>query len=124
MVAVTLPNSGGTGYLGMRGASTVKLDPANKFVAGSWVATFLPNDLYPQDFEVYHIALLGPSGGFRVYLDDLFYSTADRSDSNEYDPKNPMYVRRGQTISFHFKSAASPTPTVNIFARQPQQGLY
>lgn len=121
---MTLPNSGGTGYLGNRGASMVRLDTANLFVPGSWVATFLPDDLYPEDFEIFHIALLGPAGGFRVYLDNVFYSADDRSDQNEYDPKNAMYVRRGQTITFHFRSAAAPTPVVNIFARQPQQGIF
>ena len=121
---MTTPNSGGTGYLGNRGASTVRLDPANRYVSGSWVATFLPEDLYPEDFEVWHIAVLGPRGGLQVYLDDLFYSTTDRSDQNEYDPKNPMYVRRGQTITFHFRSASDPAPIVNIFARQPKQGIF
>lgn len=121
---MTLPNSGGTGYLGNRGASTVVLDAANRYVSGSWVATFLPKDLYAEDFEIWHIALLGPYGGFRVYIDDTFYSADDRSDSNEYDPKHPIFVRRGQTITFHFKSAKAPTPTVNIFARQPQQGIF
>lgn len=121
---MTLPNSGGTGYLGQRGASTVKLDAANKYVAGSWVATFLSQDLYPEDFEVWHIALLGPAGGFRVYIDDTYYSSDDRSDQNEYDPKNAMYVRAGQAISFHFKSASTPQPIVNIFARQPKQAIF
>lgn len=121
---MTFPNSGGTGYLGSRGASTVVLDPANLFVPGSWVATFRPQDLYPEDFEVYHIAMTGPAGGFRVFLDNKLYSLADRSDQNEYDPQNAMYVRRGQTISFHFRSASAPAPDITIFARQPQQGIF
>lgn len=118
------PHSGGTGYLGMRAPTTIVLDPNNRYVPGSWVATFKPQDLYPQAFEVYHISLKGPSGGFDVYLDDAFYSTDDRSDRNEYDPNNAMYVRPGQTISFHFKSAAAPKPTVNIFSREPKQGVF
>lgn len=122
---MTLPNSGGTGYLGNRGPSTVKLDPANLNTPGSWVATFLPEDLYPEAVEIYHISVKGPAGNFDVYLDNVFYSTAVRADRNEYDPRNPMYVRPGQTLSFHFSSAAATNaPTVNIFARQPQQGIY
>lgn len=119
-----MPNSGGTGYLGPRGPSTVAKDPTNLFVAGSWVATFKPQDLYPAAFEIYHISLTGPAGGFRVYIDNIQYSSADRSDQNEYDPVHPMYVRPGQTISFHFRSAANPQPVITIFARQPQQGFY
>jgi hypothetical protein len=121
---VTLPNSGGTGYLGDRAASEVVKSANNKIAAGSWVATFLPDDLPPEACEAYHMAVLGPAGGFRVYIDDKYYSSDDRSDQNEYDPKNPMYIRPGQTITFHFRSAAAPQPTVNIWLRQPQQGLY
>lgn len=121
---MTFPNSQGTGYLGNRGASTVVLSAANKNVPGGWVATFLPEDLYPEGVEVYHISLKGPAGNFDVYLDDVFYSTAVRSDRNEYDPRNPMYVRPGQTISFHFSATTGTAPVVNIFARQPQQGIY
>jgi len=119
-----MPNSGGTGYLGYRGASTVAKSASNRIAAGSWVATFLPADLYQEDYEIYHISVKGPAGFFDVYLDDTFYSTAVRSDRNEYDPKNPIYVRRGQTITFHFSSSSNPAPTVNIFARQPQQGIF
>ena len=112
-----------TGYLGNRGASTVALSAANRYVAGSWVATFLPKDLWPDAVEIYHIALRGPGGGMLVYIDDLFYSTHSRSDINEYDPKNAMYIRPGQTITFEFRSAALPAPSVNIFARKPSRLL-
>lgn len=116
--------SGGTGYLGSRGASLVELSADNKNVPGGWVATFRAQDLYADDFEVYHIAVKGPNGNFDVYVGDLFYSAAVRSDRNEYDPKNAMYVRRGQDISFHFSSAAAPQPEVVIYTRQPQQGFF
>lgn len=119
---MTLPSADqSTGYLGNRGASTVTLSAGNKNVTGSWVATFLPNDLWPESVEIYHIALKGPQGNFDVYIDDLFYSAGIRSDKNEYDPKNPMYLRPGQTVSFHFSNTATPAPTVNIFARRPQR---
>lgn len=116
--------SAGTGYLGFRGPSTVALSANNKKLAGGWVATFLAQDLYPDDFEIFHIAVTGPSGGLRVYIDDQFYSATSRSDENEYDPKNAMFVRRGQQITFHFGSTANPQPQVYIYARQPQQGFF
>lgn len=121
MTAPHAPN--GTGYLGFRAPSTVALSANNKYVAGSWVATFKAQDLYPDDFEVYHISVRGPSGGLLVYIDDQFYSVTTRSDFNEYDPKNPMYVRRGQDISFHFRSTATPRPEVYIYNRQPEQRI-
>lgn len=111
----------GTGYLGNRGASTVALSASNRYLAGGWVATFLPRDLWPEPVEIYHVALRGPRGGFLVYIDDLFYSTHDRSDVNEYDPKNPMYLRQGQTVTFEFRSLSTPAPTVNMFARRPSR---
>lgn len=116
--------SGGTGYLGSRGPSLVELSADNRNVAGGWVATFRAQDLYPDDFEIYHISVKGPNGSLDVYIDELFYSTTTRSDRNEYDPKNAMYVRRGQDVSFHFSSAALPRPDVVIYTRQPQQGLF
>lgn len=112
-----------TGYLGNRGASTVAKLAANRNVAGSWVATFLPADLWPDAVEIYHIAVQGPNGNLDVYVDDLFYSAAVRSDKNEYDPKHPLYLRPGQTVTFHFSSAADPAPMVNIFAQKPQRLL-
>ena len=121
MVTVTHPD--GNGYLGDRGASTVALDPNNPVLPGGWTAAFNPADLYPDAFEVWHIAVKGPAGGFEVWLDNKFYSGHDRSDRNEYDPKNAMYVRGGQAIFFYFNSAADPAPTVNIFARQPRSGV-
>jgi hypothetical protein len=110
------------GHLGNRSKTGV-LSADNKYVTGSWLVLFTAEDLYPINVEIYHIALRGPRGGFLVYIDDTFYSLDSRSDFNEYDPKQVMYVRRGQTVSFHFRSALGAAPVVNIFARQPQ-GVY
>lgn len=113
------------GYLGARQKSG-ELSAENQNVAGGWLVVFTPTDLsYPGDVEIYHIAVKGPPGNFDVYIDTQFYSTAVRADRNEYDPKHPMYVRRGQSVSFHFSStdATATAPTVNIYARQPT-GLF
>jgi hypothetical protein len=116
---VTLPGTSDVyGYLGQR-AQTGVLLATNKNVPGAWVVTFLSQDLYPQDFDIYHMALKGPNGNFDVYIDDSFYSTAVRSDRNEYDPKQPMHVRRGQTVSFHFSSTSAPAPQVWLYAKRP-----
>lgn len=112
------------GYLGSRQAVGI-LSAANKNVPGGWLVTFTSQMLYPADFLIYHIALKGPNGNFDVYIDDTFYSTAVRADRNEYDPKQPIYMRRGQDLSFHFSSTApaGPTPQVWIYARTPT-GLF
>ncbi len=106
------------GYLGSRQATGV-LSPANLNVAGAWVVTFRPQDMPVEPYDVYHIALKGPRGNFQVYIDDAFYSAAVRSDLNEYDPKQTMHVRPGQTITFHFSSTTTPQPVVNLWLRQP-----
>lgn len=109
-----------TGQLGVRPATGI-LSADNRNVPGSWVVTFTPGEDLPAiDVEVWHIAVKGPPGNFDVYIDDAFYSTAVRSDRNEYDPKHPMYVRRGQTITFHFSSADTPAPQVWLYLRQPR----
>lgn len=107
------------GYLGSRQAIGV-LSADNKNVAGGWVVTFKTQDLYPTDFEVYHIAIKGPAGNMLVFIDENFYSAAPRTDVNEYDPKQPMFVRRGEGITFHLSSTATPAPKVWIYCRQPQ----
>jgi hypothetical protein len=117
---VTEPTPGG--YLGSRSAIGI-LSADNRYVAGSWVVTFPAQDLPPIAFVVYHIAMRGPRGGFLVYVGDDFYSTDSRSDLNEYDPKQPMFVRPGQGITFHFKSAAAPAPTVWLYLREPGGNL-
>lgn len=105
-------------YLGHRSA-TGFLDPDNIIAAGNYTVKFTSADLPPDDFEVFHIAITGPGGNFRVYLDTVFYSNTDRGDINEYDPKWAMYVRRGQTIFFYWSLAAGTVPTVSIFCKTP-----
>ena len=116
---MTGPINHANGYLGSRSA-VGEIGPTNLFVAGCWVVTFTAQDLaYPGDAEIYHMALRGPGGGFLVYIDDTFYSTSDRGDLNEYDPKHPMFVRRGQGVTFHWNVSVDPAPQVWLFAKEP-----
>jgi hypothetical protein len=119
VVVLTIPYGDQHGHLGHRSAIGA-LSAQNLYVPGCWVVTFTPQDLsYPADFEVYHIAVRGPGGAFLVYIDDSFYSATDRGDLNEYDPKHPMYVRRGQSITFHWNVSVGDAPTVWVYAREP-----
>lgn len=107
------------GYLGSRQATGV-LSADNRNVAGAWLVTFKSQDLPPIDFEIYHIAIRGPYGNMLVYIAENFYSATSRTDVNEYDPKQPMFVRRGEDVTFHLSNDDSPAPTVWIYIRQPQ----
>lgn len=109
-------------YLGRRSA-TGFLNPGNPLGAGNWSVRFTPADLYPADFVIYHAVLTGPGGSFRVFIDDAFYSVAPRGDINEYDPVNAMYVRRGESILFHWTIATGAAPAVTIYARTPGEFL-
>lgn len=109
-----------SGYLGSRIAKTVVHSAQNLNTPGGWLSTWDP--LAPIEVEVFHIAMKGPAGSFDVYIDDSFYTTDTRSDRNEYDPSQPMPVRPGQIVSFHFSATAAPAPQVWLYLRQPQTG--
>lgn len=110
---------GGSPYLGFR-TSIGFLDPANRVTPGAWTVLFTPETMsIPDDYEVRHIALRGPGGDFEVWVDDHFYSASPRGDINEYDPKNPMPVRRGESIYFYFSRATGIRPTVLVYAYRP-----
>ena len=111
------------GYLGSAQAVGV-LSQANKNVAGGWVVEFRTQDLPPIDVEVYHIAIVGPTGNMLVYIDESFYSATSRTDRNEYDPKQPMFVRRGQGVTFHLSSSSAPAPKVWMYIRTPRGGIF
>lgn len=112
------------GYLGTvpkTGSKTPSVP--NPILATAWTVEIRPDDgLPPADFEVYHIAITGPGGTFRVYLDDELYSVAVRGDINEYDPNNAIFVRRGQTIFFYWSTGSGSAPRVWIRCRQPEVG--
>lgn len=97
----------------------------NPFGNGFWVATVDPK-IWSQgsnEFEVYHISLKGPVGSqLEVWVDRSFYSTTPRGDVNEWDPKQPLEMRGGQTLYFYWNSAAAPTsstaPIVTVWIRE------
>lgn len=98
------------------------LSAGNKLFAGGWVATFLPQDMPPHAYEVYHGALRGPGGYFLVYLDDYLYDVGENGLINAYSPVTAMYVRPGQTISLHWSIATGTAPIVTLYLRLPEVG--
>lgn len=106
--------------LGKRPKTGVK-NLANPLGANFWVVAFTPGDLAIRvEFEVYHIALSGPSASqFQVFIDATFYDYVPRGDINSWDPSQPMHCRPGETIFFYWNTGAGSAPTVTLFCRQP-----
>lgn len=113
-------------YLGYRSAMGRKLvGGINPYGDGMYSCVFDPAvlALSANLVEVYHIALKGPKGSqFQIYLDTTFYDASPRGDLNSWDPQNPLIMRGGQTLYFHFSSAGVPQPLVTIWLRLPLVG--
>lgn len=109
-------------YLGFRRA-TGRLGPDNPFSPGGWVVAFTPEDVaIKRQFEIFHIAVQGPSQpscSFQLWLDTIFYSTSVRGDINDYDPNQPIPVNPGQTVYLYWDTAQNPAPIVTIFCQEP-----
>jgi len=104
------------------GAAPTVLNP-NRVTTGAWIVTFPPEALpSDSDFEVWHGAVRGPGGYFMVYLDDKLYGVGENGLINEYAPPTAMYVRKGQTITFHWSIPTAPAPQVWIYLREPEVG--
>lgn len=111
-----------SGNLGDRTA-TGRLSNTNRVTAGAWVITYTP-EMLPAEaaFEVWHATIRGPGGYFLVYIDDKLYGVGENGLINEYAPAIPMYVRKGQTITFHWSIATGSAPQAWIYLRQPETG--
>lgn len=96
-------------------------DSTNILGAGFWTVKFEPRDIAINTaFEVYHIALKGPTGSrLQVYIDTLFYSNVVRGDINDWDPNQTLHMRPGQTLYFYWDTASGTTPNVTIYCREP-----
>lgn len=95
-------------------------DPDNRLGAGQWTVRFDPGVFdIPIDFEIYHIALMGPPAStFQVFIDSVFYDNVAHGDVNSWDPNQPMFVHSGSTVFFYFSTAASPAPLITVFCRE------
>jgi hypothetical protein len=94
----------------------------NPYGNGFWVGTIDPKtwSLGANQFEVYHIAVRGPSGStLELWVDTMFYSTTVRGDLNEWDPKQTLHMTGGQTLYFFWNLAGATTPLANVWIREP-----
>lgn len=111
------------GDLGHRDATgALGTDTGAPYGVGKWVVTFDQADMAVStgDFEVYHIALKGPTGSqFQVYVDRTFYDANNHGDINSWDPNQTLHLRGGQSVYFYWNTAATPAPSVTIYLREP-----
>lgn len=116
--------SGNLGSRYMRGALAGILEPnINRVVSGAWLVRF-PVDQLPSDpaYEVYHGSLRGPGGQVLVYINDKQWGVILNGRRSEYAPKIPMYVHKGEEISFHWTVTSGTAPQVWLWLRLPEVG--
>lgn len=111
----------GVTFLGFRQATgTLISDGSNPYGNGFWVVTFDPKILAvgSNDFEIYHIALKGPTGSkIEVWVDRTFYDTTQHGDVNSWDPNETLHMNGGQTLYFYWNVSATPAPFVTIWMK-------
>jgi hypothetical protein len=109
------------GDLGTREAMGATGVQTNPFGSTCWTVSFTPGvlNIPLPSFEVYHMAIRGPSGSqFQIYLDTTFYSNVVRGDVNDWDPSQPMHVGSGRTIYFYWNTGTGSAPTATIYCRE------
>lgn len=120
---------GAGSFLGSRelagSLSTVNALFPNPYGVGNYSALFTPQVLAfsANLVQCYHIALTGPAGSeLRVYIDNSFYEVTERGDLNSYDPSNPLLLRGGQTLAFHWNTGTGTAPFVTTWWKMPLVG--
>jgi hypothetical protein len=110
-------------YLGSRAATGVVDNSGfNPFGNGLWCATFDPHifAVSTGEFEIYHLALKGPNGSrVQWFVDRTFYDITNHGDVNSWDPNEPCHLLGGESVYFYWETAATPTPSVTVWLRQP-----
>jgi hypothetical protein len=103
--------------LGPRQA-TGTLNANNPYVAGAWTVAFDPATLsLPNEFEIWHIAINGPSASsMKIYIDTVFFSNVARGDINDWDPSQvlPMLPVRSCSFTGTRRRAARPRSRFSV----------
>lgn len=109
-------------YLGFRQAfGVLSSDGMNPYGNGFWTVTFDPKILAvsTNDFEVYHLALKGPTGSqVQVYVDRTFYDITLHGDINSWDPNRVLPMNGGSTLYLYWNIATLPAPQVTIWLQR------
>lgn len=92
----------------------------NPVLPGGWSIAWRPEDLPRVAAVAYHAAVQGPSGStFQIWIDTTFYGNVRNGDINDWDPAQPMPVKPGDTVFWHFSTAAGNAPKGTLFLREP-----
>lgn len=92
--------------------------------AGNWTATFTPDliGISLPRFECYRIVIKGgPAGStFDVIINNTnLYDSVSPGDTNSWDPKNPMKLSNGDTVSYEWNTGVGATgPTVWMYFQE------
>lgn len=111
-----------SGNLGFRSAEGV-ISASNYLTAGCWVVTFTPEEMPAEpEFEIWHGAIRGPGGYFLVYIDNAMFGVGQNGLINEYTPVQPMFIRKGQTVTLNWSISTGNAPRAWLYFRQPEVG--
>lgn len=96
------------------------VNPDNPVLAGGWTIAWRPDKLPNVPALAYHAAVQGPAGSrFQVWIDTTFYGNVKRGDIADWDPFQPMFIRPGSTVFYHFNTATGSPPKATLFLREP-----
>ena len=109
-------------YLGWRMATGAVDNSGNSpYGIGNYTATFDPKvfAVAANQFEIYHMALVGPAGSsLQVWVDRVFYDATSSGDLNSWDPQQTLHMIGGQTLYLYWNTGTGTTPQVTIWMRE------
>lgn len=112
------------GALGFRAATgIVSNSVANPYGNANWSVIFGPAQMGmgANRFEIYHIAISGPTGSsVQVFVDRSFYDATPAGWLNSWDPNEPLLMDGGQTLFLYYNTATAPAPFATIWLRTPK----
>lgn len=100
-------------------------DQSNPYGAGNWTVTFDPSALNTKVglAELYQASVsgvdgIGPVGSsFQVWRNKRLWNTVFQGWANNYDPFNPLYIRKDDSLFFYWNVSTAPAPVVVCWLR-------
>lgn len=97
----------------------------NPYGAGNWTVTFTPVELNSKvgQAELYQANVSGTDGigpvgsSFQLFRNKRLWNTVFQGWANNYDPVNPMYIRKDDTVFFYWNVSVAPAPVVVCWLR-------
>lgn len=95
-------------------------DGSSPYGNGFWSARWDPVSLPRVPFEIWHMAVRGPSGAaLQLYVSTRLVSATSRASLNEWDPSQPIPVDpgAGESVIAYWNTAATPKPYLAFYMR-------